>query len=260
MSRRPKASAARVTLLDTLYEALMSKDPDARLDELERFGFFRTYIHEIQTLVGFGDGKSHKDLWKHTRQVVCQTVPVPHLRMASLFHDTGKPFAFSRVKGKITFHGHEAMSATLFDVAARRMLMPEADRARISFIIRNLGLVEGYTLDWTDSAVRRVHKDLGEAFEDVLAVARADCTTKHLDKRAKFHGLVHDLKVRAYELARVDAIPPALPTGLGTHLMTALGLPEGRELGQVMAKLKARVEAGELPRNGPVEVYLAAVR
>ena len=42
-------------------------------------------------MVGFGDGEwRHKDVWKHTKQVVRQAVPRLEVRWASLFHDIGK--------------------------------------------------------------------------------------------------------------------------------------------------------------------------
>ena len=81
------------------------------------------------------------------------------MRWAALFHDVGKVPTFSRAKGKVTFHGHEVMSARLFDKAARRSGLDDAFRKHVRFLVRHLGRVEAYEPDWTDSAVRRLHRD-----------------------------------------------------------------------------------------------------
>jgi predicted RecB family endonuclease len=126
----------------------------------------------------------------------------------------------------------------------------------ISFLIRNVGFVEAYESSWTDSAVRRLGKDLGVYVQDTLALSRGDITTANDGKRKRFLAQVSELEHRIEDLAKQDAIPPALPKGLGDALGARLGLPPGRELGEVMKALKARVEAGELPRNAAIEVYL----
>lgn len=242
-------------------EFLVSSDADSRLEALQANGVLRAVFPELQALVGFGGGSSgHKDLWAHTKQVVIQTVPEPKSRWASLFHDVGKPISFDRHEGKITFHHHESASARLFLKAARRSeFFTPHEVAEIAFVIENLGLVEAYEPTWTDSAVRRLTRDLGDYLEAVFAVARADCTSARFERRRKNLGLTHELRTRIDKLKAKAAIPPALPKGLGNALMERLGLREGRELGEVIGKLKARVEAGELPRNAPVEVYLAAL-
>src|SRR5690242_21203419 len=49
------------------------------------------YTTLFRSMVGFGDGEwRHKDVWKHTKQVVRQAVPQLEVRWASLFHDIGK--------------------------------------------------------------------------------------------------------------------------------------------------------------------------
>ena len=49
---------------------------------------FEAIFPEVHALVGFGDGEwRHKDVWKHTKQVVCQSVPRIQVRRAALLHD-----------------------------------------------------------------------------------------------------------------------------------------------------------------------------
>lgn len=238
---------------------LVSKDVHARLDEIQADGVLESVFPSLQSLVGFGGGDTgHKCLWSHTKQVVRQTVPEPLLRWAALFHDVGKPLAFDWKGGKITFHHHEAVSARVFRKEARgsRLFTPEETR-QITFIVGHLGHVEAYYSDWSDSAVRRLDRQLGTYLDSVFAVARADCTTGNPAKRRKQLRRTSELRRRIEDLRAQDAVPPALPKGLGDALMTHLGLEAGPELGKVMRGLRDRVEAGELPRNAPIEVYLS---
>jgi poly(A) polymerase len=243
-------------------DILLAKDVDERLEDLQVQGVIRRVFPSLQAMVGFGGGDTgHKDLWAHTRQVVKQTIRVPILRWASLFHDVGKPQAYDIKDGQITFHGHEAASARIFKMEARRhrLFTPE-EISTITFILRSLGNVEGYDRGWTDSAVRRLGRDLGDYTAYVFAVARADCTTKNSSKRRRQMRLTHELYNRIKTLQFQDAIPQALPKGLGTAVQAHLKIEAGPELGRVLAGLKARVESGELPRNADIQVYLDALK
>lgn len=251
-----------MTPLIAIQEALESDKPDERLEVLNQEGLFSKHLPDIQAMVGFGgEDTGMKDLWAHTKQVVLQTIHSPreHLRWAALFHDVGKVPTFSRATGKIAFHGHEALGARLFDRAARRIGMADDDRKAVHFLIAHLGLVEAYEREWTDSAVRRLHRDVGDRLEDLLNLSRSDITTKHDFKRKAHHDRINELSERARKLAELDAIPQALPKGLGTAIVAALGIAEGPELGRIMKRLKADVEAGKLPRNADIQVYLDAL-
>ena len=248
---------------ETWDEILTAKDAYDRLEELHADGTLHSVFPEITPIVGFGGlDEGHKDLWDHTKRVVSQAVPQPVVRWAALFHDVGKPKRFHRdpKTGKISFHNHEGLSASLFRAAARRTQFFTSDEAKtIEFLIRHLGHVEAYERDWTDSAVRRLSKLIEGYTDEVLALCRADITTRFSEKRRAHIERTNDLARRIRELAALDAIPPALPKGLGDALMAKLGLQPGRELGLIMNGLRGRVEAGELPRNAEIEVYLQAL-
>ena len=228
------------------------------LEAFEENGGLAKLFPEIQAMVGFGGKDSgHKDLWWHVKLVVHQGPKDNALvRWAALFHDVGKPPTFSREGGKVSFHNHEAVSAKLWNQAAKWVgwFTPE-ERKAIKFLVYNLGRVEAYYVEWSDSAVRRLSKEVGDHWDDLMALAWADSTTKHDHKKSKHHLRMRSLKERRDALEAADATPPALPKGLGTALMAELELEPGRELGVLMGRLKAAVEAGELPRSAKFEVY-----
>lgn len=231
---------------------LIGKHPDAGLELLQQTGELRSVLPEVQRVVGFGGGsQGHKDLWAHTKQVVKQSKAKLHIRWAALFHDVGKPESFSRETGKVSFHQHEFASARLFREAMKRTGLLEGEVwDKTHFLIHNLGLLEGYSAEWTDSAVRRLHKELGEHFEDVLLLGRADVTSKHAHKRERVQQLMHDLSERARKIAAKDAIVPPLPKGLGTALMSAFNIPPSKRVGELMKTLEGSVgEEGPLPHQ-----------
>jgi len=237
---------------------LTGKHPDRGLSLIQESGILKTTFPEIYSMVGFGGhGQGHKDLWDHTLKVVRQTKNRPHLRWAALWHDVGKVETIFKVKGKVSFHQHEYVSARLFKQAMRRTHLLGGDfQKQVHRLVRDLGLLEGYSSEWTDSAVRRLHKQLGDHFDDVLLLARADVTSKHLHKRERVHQLLHELSERAKAIAAADAIVPPLPKGLGNALMGAFGLPPSKRLGEVKVALEAAVEAGKLEAHKDVAYYV----
>lgn len=241
---------------------LTSRRPDLGLDSLQESGLLKEVFPEVQAIVGFGGGsQGHKDLWAHTKQVVRQAKNTPEIRWAALFHDVGKPVSFSREKGKVTFHQHEYASAKLFRQAMRRtQILDKPTVGKAHALIRGLALLEGYSSEWTDSAVRRLSRELGEHFEDTLLLARADVTTKHAYKREAYHRSLHELRERALELAAEDALVPPLPTGVGVAIMEAFDLKPSRKVGELKAVLEAAIEAGELEPHQGEGYYIAYLR
>src|SRR6478735_3982975 len=99
-----------------LDRLLMGKFPEPGLDALQLTGCLDVWLPEIAGLVGFGDGEwRHKDVWKHTKLVVKQSVPRLEVRWGTLLHDIGKPRT-RRIEpdGSVTFYGHSEVGAAMF--------------------------------------------------------------------------------------------------------------------------------------------------
>src|SRR5687767_14388005 len=66
-------------------QLMLGRRPDLGLDALLEMGFLDAWLPEISAMVGFGDGEfRHKDVWKHTKQVVWQSVPRINVRWGAL--------------------------------------------------------------------------------------------------------------------------------------------------------------------------------
>ena len=248
-----------------LDRVVMGEDPERGLDELLEAGALAALFPEVHAMVGFGDGEwRHKDVWKHTKQVVRQAVPRLEVRWASLFHDIGKVKTRSiSPDGKVHFLGHAEVGTRMFDKLDRRLglFLPEPSlKDTVRFLVLHHLRANQYSPDWTDSAVRRFARELGAHLDDLLCLARADITTKRPEKKRKGLQQIEELQQRITMLADEDARVPPLPTGIGDAIMTAFGLPPSRKIGEVKKALEDIVQTGELAPAQPAEAYVEFVR
>jgi poly(A) polymerase len=248
-----------------LDRIMMSHDAEAGLDALLESGALSVILPEVEAMVGFGDGEwRHKDVWKHTKQVVRQAVPRLEIRWAALLHDIGKVKTRSiSPSGEVHFFGHAEVGARMFDKIDRRMPLftkEPALKSSVRFLILHHLRASQYEASWTDSAVRRFAKEMGDALDDVLNLSRADITTKRPEKKRKGLRQISDLAERVRQVAEMDAVVPPLPSGIGDEMMKAFGLPPSRRIGELKKALEAAIDAGEVPSHQEAEVYLAFLR
>ena len=261
-------AAAQLYLPDVrarLDRVMMSDDAEAGLDALLEAGALGAMLPEVEALVGFGDGEwRHKDVWKHTKQVVRQAVPKIEVRWAALFHDIGKVRTRSiSPSGEVHFFGHAEVGARMFDRIDRRVPLFTRDdvlKSSVRFLILHHLRASQYDASWTDSAVRRFAKEIGEGLDDLLCLSRADITTKRPEKKKKGLRQISELGDRVRRIQEMDALVPPLPSGIGDDIMRAFGIPPSRRIGDLKKALEAAVDAGEVPSHQESEVYLAFLR
>ncbi len=247
-----------------LDRVMMGAHPEAGLDALLDSGILEALLPEVSALVGFGDGEwRHKDVWKHTKQVVAQSVPRLEVRWAALFHDIGKVKTRSiSSEGEVHFFGHAEVGARLFDRLERRARLfsgSDALRGSVRFLVLNHLRASQYDRGWTDSAVRRFAREIGADLDNLLCLSRADITTKRAEKRRRGIALIDELAARITDLAAQDAVVCPLPTGIGTDLMVHFGLPPSRRIGDLKRALESFVETGELEAGQESSYYVQFV-
>jgi poly(A) polymerase len=254
----PRAIRSR---LDRL---VMGPDPEAGLDTLLSTGALRAIFPEVYAMVGFGDGEwRHKDVWKHTKQVVRQAVPRLEVRWAALFHDIGKVKTRSiSPEGKVHFLGHAEVGTRIFEKFDRRTPLfahEPALKGAVRFLILHHLRANQYDPSWTDSAVRRFTRELGEHLEDLLCLARADITTKRPEKRRKGLGQISELAERIQKLAAEDARVPPLPSGVGDAIVKAFALAPSPRIGEIKRELEKAIETGEIAAQQELDAYIAFI-
>jgi poly(A) polymerase len=254
----------RRAVRDRLDRIVMGFDPELGLDTLLDNGALAALFPEVHAMVGFGDGEwRHKDVWKHTKQVVRQAVPRLEVRWASLFHDIGKTKTRSiSPDGKVHFLGHAEVGTRMFDKLDRRLPLfaPEpALKETVRFLVLHHLRANQYEQSWTDSAVRRFARELGTHLDDLLCLARADITTKRPEKKRRGLSQIDELSARIQELAAEDAKVPPLPSGVGDAIMKSFGLPPSRLIGEIKRALEEAVASGEVAPHQESEAYVTFV-
>jgi poly(A) polymerase len=247
-----------------LDRVIMGRHADEALDSLLVTGVLDALLPEVKAMVGFGDGEwRHKDVWKHTKQVVTQSIPRIEVRYAALFHDIGKTRTRSiSPSGEVHFFGHAEVGARMFDKLERRERLFSSDatlRDEVRFLVLHHLRASQYDGKWTDSAVRRFAREIGPYLEDLLCLSRADITTKRPEKKRRGISMIDELASRITTLAEEDAVKPALPTGVGNAIMEAFKLPPSRLIGDIKRALEAAVEAGEIEGGMESEAYVEYV-
>jgi poly(A) polymerase len=257
------ARVAAAVLRDEIGGLLMGNGVHLALQWLADSAALGVVLPELSATIDFSQegGRRHKDVWEHTKQVVRQSVRRPHVRWAALLHDIGKvPTRTFTADGKVHFHGHSEVGARMFDDVARRFAFAPADRQIVRFLILHHLRANQYDPSWTDSAVRRFDREMGQHLTDLLDLSRADITSKRPGRRQEALESISQLAQRIAQLRQLDALEPPLPTGLGNAIMEQLGVPPSKRIGDLKRLCEAAVEAGELEARQASEYYVEWLR
>ncbi|MCA9582648.1 MAG: HDIG domain-containing protein, partial [Myxococcales bacterium] len=260
---RPTPAELRaVTVADLrrhLDALLLGRHLDEGLEGLHEMGVLDVWLPEVAGMVGFGDGEwRHKDVWKHTKQVVWQSVPRLEVRWGALLHDIGKPKTRSiSPNGEVHFHGHAELGASMFRKRIGPRLDLEGDLGkRIHFLILYHLRAGQYDGSWTDAAVRRFAKQMGPGLRDLLDLSRADITTKRPEKKKRGLTMISELGARIRELEKIDSRVAPLPKGLGALIAERFGVPPSKRLGEIRGELEALCEEGTIESGRDPDYYL----
>jgi poly(A) polymerase len=253
------ASADKGKLRAAVEQMLLGTQIDAALEWLHQTRILPVLFPELEATVDLvqEEGRQHKDVWAHTKQVVRQTVRRPLVRWAALLHDIGKVPTRTYTEHGVHFHGHAEVGARMFDKISQRFAFARDERHTIRFLVRHHLRTNQYGDQWTDSAVRRFGREMGPHMTDLLDLSRADITSKRPGRRKQLLEQISALADRVHALAEADAKLPPLPTGVGTAIMNAFEIPPSRLVGDLMRSLKDAIEQGTLEARREDEYYVA---
>src|SRR5262245_55019268 len=157
------ADADKARLRIALEQMLMGRDVDQALEWLHETRILALLFPELEATVDLVQetGRQHKDVWAHTKQVVRQAARRPLVRWAALLHDIGKVPTRTFTAEGVHFHGHAEVGARMFDKVHSRFAFARDERHTIRFLVKHHLRTNQYGDQWTDSAVRRFHREMG---------------------------------------------------------------------------------------------------
>jgi poly(A) polymerase len=251
-------------VFDLLDRLLLGRRPAEALDALERTRLLGFTLPEVAALVGLHRTSRfpHKDVWEHTRIVVKQAIPRPEIRWGALLHDIGKPWTRTFEPPRtVHFLQHDDLGAAMLPGVALRLEFPTDLAARVRRLVQLHLRANLYAPAWTDAAIRRFTGEIGEDFDDLLHLSRADVTSKRAGRRREAIANLHHLRTRVESLVVADeARAPCVPKGLGLEIMRQLGVSPGPEVGLLRRACEDAVRRGELPNDAEVGVYIDYLR
>jgi poly(A) polymerase len=259
-------SQERIT--EEFTKIMASPRPSIGLRLLQDTGIMRIIFPEVADLAGVDQRQDfhHKDVFLHTCTVVDNVAASSenlYLRLAALLHDIAKPKTKKFIEGTgWTFHGHEELGARMVKHIFRRFKLPMDEIPYVEKLIRlhlrPIALVDDGV---TDSAVRRLLFDAGEAIDDLMALCRADITSKNPKLVVKYTDNYDRVLDKMKEVEEKDRMRAFQPPVRGEEIMSVCGIPPGKLVGILKSKIENAILDGEIPNeHDPALAYLLSIK
>lgn len=244
-----------------LNRLLLAAEPDRGLELLRQTGLLPFVLPELVPLAEDRADRRHKDIWRHTLQVVRQSPPRLAVRWAALLHDAAKPMTRTiDEQGAVHFFGHEVEGAHLARRTLRRLRQDKALTERVALLVEMHLRPAAYDETWSDSAVRRLMVEAGDRLEDLLDLVAADVTSARAARRREAAERIARLRAHIRRLEEEAALAQIKSPLDGHELMAMFGLPPGRWIAEVKQYLRDLVIDGQLAPGDKEAARLLAER
>ena len=219
---------------------------------LEDLGIMQFIIPELREGIGCAQNYHHTyEVWEHNLRALDYAVEKGcglEIRLASLFHDIGKPRTKRGEGRRCTFYGHEIVGARMVKKIVERLRFPIDLAERVHHLVRHHMFY--YNVDEVSaSGVRRLLSRVGvEYIDDLLKLREADRVGSRVAKAFPYK-LRH--LVFMIEKVRRDPISPKMLAINGDHVKEILSIPQSEKVGWVLTVLLDEVISD--PKNNTKE-------
>lgn len=242
-----RISAELVQILDGDYAEKVL------LDYADVFG---EMIPEIQKMIGFEQHTPYHiyDVWEHTVKVITHSPKGKVLKLSALFHDIGKPAAFTMDStGRGHFKGHPMISKNMADSILKRL---KFDNKTIHEVLK---LIEWHDFRPPAEAkyVRRLISEIGrESFLSLMALKRADAIGQNPEYLERILDYIQQLTKLFYEQTANYEDYTIQSLCLNGNDLKNMGITDGKEIGKCLKKLLDLYIDGEI-NNERAELIVA---
>lgn len=218
---------------------LESPKPSIGISLMIYTGLFKEIFPELLPMAGFNQFSSYhdKDVLFHSLKVMDMTENDHILRLAALFHDSGKPYSFTRdEEGRGHFYGHEEISAKIADDVLKRLRTDKKTRELVVKIVSKhmvaLDIKKEYKIK---NLIRYMKKENMDYF---FKFKKADFEGKPMEKGVESKFLI--LKNRVSKIIKDKEPLEIEDLDIKGDDLRALGL-QGKKLGLVLNELLEEV-------------------
>ncbi len=235
---------------EELLKMMKAEKPSRGVILFKRCGLLDHIFPELLATIGFRQNRWHKyDLFRHSlRMMDYLSSKDPELRLAGLLHDIAKPVCKSGNTEDATYYGHDIKGAEMVSEVFRRLRFSNKSIKRVSLIISNH--MVGYKSDWSDAAVKRLMRRLGEEIFTLTAFQKADVMARGKAVKGSIK-LIEELENRIRKLQKeAQAINVNQLKVNGNDVMAIRNIPPSPEVGNILKRLMEMViERPELNRR-----------
>ena len=245
-------SGERIT--EELNKIMASPNAALGIKMLDFAGLLEYIVPEVAAL-HMPQDKGHKDIFDHTMKVLDNVAALSdnlYLRWAALLHDIGKEPTKAYKEGQgWTFFSHASVGSKMVEGVFKRLKMPLDDRMQyvtklVDMHMRPTTLAEEGV---TDSAIRRLLFDAGDAIDDLLLLAKCDVTTKYEAKRTKIYENLLIIEKHIAEVEEKDALRNFKNPISGDYIMQTFGIGPCKTIAVLKDTVKEAILDGVIANN-----------